>query len=268
MRSESFNQGQVVAYLGDCFEVLPKLPALSIDMVMVDLPYGTTYASWDSVLPMGKLWAAYDAVVKKRGAHVFTASQPFTSALIGSRPDWFRCSWVWDKTFAANFFNAKIHPLKVHEDVIVFGSGKTTYNPQKVPGKRNEPHGTKHAGASATRLMVHQAGIPADLSGMKYPKSIQTFAKHASSVGLHPTQKPTALYEYFMKTYSNEGECVLDNCAGSGTAGEAALLTGRKAILIEKDEHYFNVTCERLSGSKPKPALVQGMLASFGRKHD
>lgn len=240
----TFAGGRVSLIHGDCREVMKYIAPQSVDLVLTDLPYGTTYAKWDEVLPMGELWSLFDNLSKPKAAHVFTASQPFTSLLVNSRPEWFRTSWVWDKVHAANFANANRHPMKVHEDVLVFASGQTTYNPQKTPGRPNNSHGNTHTRKSDTMRIDRRGEF--DGTGMKYPKSIQTFEKHTSSLGLHPTQKPVPLFEYFIRTYSDPGAMVLDPCAGSGTTAEAAMRTDRRAICIEQDAHYFGIAAKRL----------------------
>lgn len=231
---------------GDCMALFPQIPDASVDLIVCDLPYGTTYAKWDSVIPFDALWAAYGRVIKPNGAIVLTASQPFTSALVMSKPEWFRCEWIWDKVNAANFANANRQPLKSHESVLVFAKNAPRYFPIKVPGKPNHVQGKNaKANISETRLINERVGD--DLSGMKYPKSIQTFAKHSSQGGLHPTQKPVDLIEYFVKTYSQDGETVLDNCMGSGTTGVACANTNRRFIGMEMEERYFQIASERIA---------------------
>lgn len=229
---------------GDCLQVMETLEAGSIDAIISDPPYGTTYAKWDCDVPLPELWSAWKRVLKPGGAIVLTASQPFTSALVMSNPRWFRCEWIWDKVNAANFANAKRQPMKTHESVLVFGERQTTYNPQKVPGAKNHVQGKSTVNASETRLI--NGRVEDDLSGMKYPKSIQTFAKHSSQCGLHPTQKPVDLMRYLVRTYTNPGETVLDCFAGSGTTGVAAQAEGRNCVLIEREEKYLEITRQRL----------------------
>lgn len=217
----------------------------TIDMIFTDLPYGTTYASWDSVIEFDKLWCQYGRVIKDRGAIVLTASQPFTSALVMSKPDWFRCEWIWDKVNGANFANAKKQPLKTHESVLVFGKKSPLYYPIKTQGVPNHTQGVSKKNKSDTRLIEDR--VEDDLSGMKYPKSIQTFAKHSSQTGLHPTQKPVDMISYFIQTYTQVGEVVLDSCMGSGSTGEACIKTGRNFIGIELDKKYFDIADNRLT---------------------
>lgn len=232
-------------YEGDAIEIMSTLPAASVDMVLDDLPYGTTYAPWDCTIPIEKLWEQWLRITKPNAAIVLTASQPFTSALVMSRPKLFRCEWIWDKVNGANFANANKQPLKTHESVLVFATGQTTYNPQKTPGPKNHVQG-KNAKPNVSETRLINERVEDDLSGMKFPKSIQVFPKHSSQSKLHSTQKPVPLFEYFMRTYSNEGDTVLDCTAGSGTTGDAAQITGRHAILVDNDPSCIVTMRERL----------------------
>jgi site-specific DNA-methyltransferase (adenine-specific) len=231
-------------YLGDCLELMRDIPDNSIDLILCDLPYGTTYAAFDTIIPFEPLWEAYRRIAKDDAAIVLTANQPFTSALVMSQPKLFRCEWVWNKTNASNFANAKRQPLKQHETVLVFSKKGTRYFPQMVPGKPNHVQGRSTVNKSDTRLI--NGRVADDLSGLKYPKTILDFPKHSSQVGLHPTQKPIALFEYLIRTYSREGELVLDNCIGSGTTAIAAMNTNRQWIGMEKDEVYYEVARKRI----------------------
>lgn len=221
-------------YEGDTIKTMQSLAPLSVDMILCDLPYGTTYADWDRTLPIKDLRREWLRVAKPNAAIVLTASQPFTAFLVTSLIDLFRCEWIWDKVNGANFANANRQPLKTHESVLVFATGQTTYNPQKTPGPKNHVQG-KNAGANLSETRLISDRVDDDLSGMKFPKSIQTFPKHSSQSKLHSTQKPVPLFEYMIRTYSNEGDWVLDCTAGSGTTGEAANNSGRNAILIDND---------------------------------
>ena len=229
---------------GDCLEVMSEIPDGSVDMILADLPYGTTACKWDSVIPFEPLWDHYKRIAKNNAAIVLTASQPFTSALVMSNPKMFSHEWVWNKTHAANFPNANKQPLKIHENVLVFARKQPTYNPQKVLGAKN--HNQNRDRPFKTDSRVLETRVDCDLSGMKHPKSIQEFPKHSSSCGFHPTQKPVALMEYLIRTYTNEGETVLDNTMGSGTTGVACANTGRKFIGIEMDEKFFGIAEQRI----------------------
>lgn len=234
---------------GDCLELMKEIPDDSIDLILADLPYGTTYSSWDSIIPFEPLWEQYRRIAKDDAAIVLTSNQPFTSALVMSQPKLFRCEWVWDKTNASNFANAKRQPLKQHETVLVFSKKASRYFPQMVKGKPNHSQGGSKINKSDTRLISGRS--PDDLSGLKYPKTILDFPKHSSQVGLHPTQKPVALMEYLIRTYSREGELVLDNCIGSGTTAVAAINTKRRWIGMEKEDKYFEIARDRIANHAP-----------------
>jgi len=236
--------GNCTLYCGDCLEVMPTLPDASIHSVIVDLPFGTTYCSWDSIIPLDQLWVQYKRLIIGNGALVFNASQPFTTNLIQSNIDWFKYEWIWDKENPANFANAKKQPLKQHENIVVFSKGQSPYYPVKIPGKPNHKQGSSKTNISETRLISERTVD--DLSGMKYPKSILHFPKHSSQCKYHPTEKPVSLLEYLICTYTQEGEVVLDNTAGSGSTLVACVNTGRKFIGIEKDPKYFDIARKRL----------------------
>jgi site-specific DNA-methyltransferase (adenine-specific) len=236
--------GACALYLGDCLAVLPDLPDHSIHCVLADLPYGTSACPWDSVIPLDALWAQYKRLIVGSGALIFTASQPFTTALIASNLPWFRHHWIWDKQNASNFANAKKAPLKCHEDVVVFAAGQPPYYPIKTQGKPNHRQGASTTNASETRHISGRVGD--DLSGLKYPKSILNFPKHSSQCRLHPTQKPVELLAYLIETYTLPGQIVLDNTMGSGSTAVACLTTGRRFVGIEKEPKYFEVACDRI----------------------
>jgi len=238
---------------GDCLQLMRDIPDQSVDMVMCDLPYGTTACKWDTVIPFEPLWAQYRRIAKRNAAIVLTASQPFTTALIASNMLEFAYCWVWDKKFAANFVQAARMPLRVHEDVAVFcASGKTpAYYPQKT--KRDTPikKGGNRASA-AIPIRQTEAAAAFGESGKTYddkcPETIIEFNCREGR-GLHPTQKPVALMEYMIRTYTNEGEVVMDNCMGSGTTGVACKNTGRFFIGIEQDEKYFQIAKDRIAAA-------------------
>ena len=227
--------------LGDCLEEMKKIPDKSIDMILCDLPYGTTACKWDTIIPFEPLWEQYKRIIKDNGAIVLTASQPFTSALVMSNVKMFKYSLVWEKDRPTGLFTAKIQPMKYHEDILVFGEGKLRFNPQMVKGEKSHSRGKNLAKSNH----YGNSSFVDTTSDMKYPKSILKFNREHPPV--HPTQKPVALFEYLIKTYTNEGDLVLDNCAGSGTTGVACKNLKRNCILIEKDEEYFKIAERRIN---------------------
>ena len=240
-------------YQGDCLEIMKDIPDKGIDMILCDLPYGTTACKWDTIIPFEPLWEQYKRIIKDNGAIVLTASQPFTSALVMSNPDMFKYSWIYKKRCSSNFAQAKYAPMKEHEDVLVFARGKVNYYPIKEERQGSGAERVKHSFSGATR---HKSGeFVGAMSGefnemadeLRYPSSVQEFNNRASGDrGLHPTQKPVALFEYLIKTYTNEGDIVLDNCAGSGTTGVACQNLKRNFILIEKEPEYVAIAENRL----------------------
>ena len=233
-----------VLYEGDCLEIMPTLSDKSIDMILCDLPYGTTACSWDAIIPFEPLWEQYERIIKDNGAIVLTASQPFASALVMSKPELFKYEWVWDKVKPSTGLHAKHQPLRQHESVLIFSKRKTTYNP--IMTKANDrketitsSNGEAFGGATVTR--EH------DNKGKSYPRSILTISNANQRGKVHPTQKPVALFEYLIKTYTNPGDLILDNCAGSGTTGVAAENLGRNSILIEKDPKYCEIIRKRMA---------------------
>ena len=232
-------------YNEDCLEGMKRIPDKSIDMILADLPYGTTNCKWDTIIPFEPLWEQYERIIKDNGAVVLTASQPFSSALVMSNPKLFRYEWVWDKKNPTNFAMAKKQPLKYHETILVFAKKQTEYYPIKWRGKPNHKQGLlKNDQQSEVYGKIKRTKD--NLSGMKYPRSIIEISKHSSQGGLHPTQKPVALFEYLVKTYTNEGDVVLDNCMGSGTTAIAAINTNRNFIGFEMDENYHKLANERI----------------------
>lgn len=224
--------------LGDCLEIMATLPDQSVDMVLCDLPYGTTQNTWDSVLPLDRLWVEYNRVC--RGAVVLTAAQPFTSALVMSNLGRFRYQWVWEKPKASGFLNARRRPLTAHEDILVFGDA-ATYSPQglipvAVNNARKNKSGNGNFGKVTDRPYIQSEG--------NFPRSVIRFQHETSPV--HPTQKPVALMEYLIKTYTHPGQVVLDNTMGSGTTGVACRNTGRRFIGIERDPSYFAIAQSRV----------------------
>ena len=230
--------------LGDCLDVMKEISDGTVDMIMCDLPYGTTQCKWDSVIALDALWEQYNRVCKKNAAMVFTSAQPFTSTLITSNIKNFKYTWIWEKSKATGYLNAKKQPLRAHEDVCVFYRKPPAYNPQMWQGT---PYNKGKAHRPTDIYGEQVAVLVKNDSGMRYPRTVQYF-KTAESEGkvLHPTQKPLALIEYLIKTYSDEGQVVLDNAIGSGTTALAAQNTNRNFIGIEKDEEYYKIATKRI----------------------
>ena len=239
-------------YNMDCLEGMKLIPDKSIDMILCDLPYGTTSCKWDTVIPFEPLWEQYERIIKDNGAIVLTASQPFTSALVMSNPKLFRYEWIWEKTLAANFMFVKKQPAKKHENILVFYKKQPTYNPQMEEGKPyKDKRTTRYKEKSKIEreiimdLMDQHIKKPIENKGTRYPGTVQKFS-NGNNGNIHPTQKPVALFEYLIKTYTNEGDIVLDNCMGSGTTAIAALKTNRKFIGFEIEAEYYEKANERI----------------------
>jgi site-specific DNA-methyltransferase (adenine-specific) len=248
--------------LGNCLKVMGEIADASIDLVLCDLPYGTTACKWDVIIPFEPLWAHYKRLLKPRGAVVLTASQPFTSLLITSNLDWFKYCLVWEKEVGTNFLNANHQPLKVHEDIAVFSPaassysprGTMTYNPQMAT--RRPISGGPNASRGNYRFHVQpQAMRLREEAETCHPRSVILCARE---MGSHGTQKPVALMEYLIRTYSSEGDTVLDNAIGSGTTGLACLNTGRHFIGIEKDPQIFATAEHRLAAASNQTPLFAG----------
>ena len=241
---------------GDTIDVMKTIPDKSVDMILCDLPYGTTACSWDVIIPFDQLWEQYKRIIKKNGAIVLFGSEPFASNLRMSNSQWFKYDLIWEKSRGSNFVHANYQPLKVHENIMIFSSGGSaqgssspmTYNKIMTPGKpyhKGVGHqAPKHTGGGHTAAASRSLQ---NITGDRYPRSVLYFASEATVSGLHPTQKPEALCEYLIKTYSNEGETVLDNTMGSGTTGVACINTNRKFIGIERDVGYFEIAQKRIS---------------------
>lgn len=237
--------------LGDCLERMWEIPEGSVDMVLTDPPYGTTACKWDAVVPFEPMWTAVRRVLRPNGAAVFTASQPFTSALVMSNIEWFKYEWVWEKSRVGGFWDCKFRPLKAHENVVVFSTGgcangsihPMVYNPQDLaPGKGSW---TVKPVSGNSRTGSQKKGRR-EASG--YPRTVLRFGSETKPV--HPTQKPVTLMEYLIRTYTKGGETVLDFTMGSGTTGVACINTGRNFIGIEKDPEYFKVAEDRINRAK------------------
>ena len=242
-------------HLGDCLDLMPSIPSKSVDMILCDLPYGTTACKWDSIIDMSRLWAEYERVIKDNGAIVLTACNEFTFALYNSNPRLFRYRWIWKKSLATGFLLAKKQPMRDFEDVLVFYKKQPTYNP--ISFRKGSVLGDKVANKNSC-LVYGQTRIPAQRAGetSRLPTTVLEFqsANNGSTIGgssIHPTQKPVALFEYLIKTYTNDGELVLDNCSGSGTTAIACMNANRRFICIERDETYHRKSIERISNHEP-----------------
>ena len=238
---------------GDCLELMKQIPDGSVDLVLCDLPYGTTACKWDTVIPFEPLWGHYKRIVKPNGAIVLTASQPFTTTLIASNLSRFKYCWVWDKARGVGFQLAKFRPMMRTEDIAVFCNGTgalATYNPQMV--ERDKVKKSKCYSSSDSNPLAYNDGQARQYTH-KYPTNVIEVS-NASQVGkVHPTQKPVALMEYLILTYTNEGDVVLDNTMGSGTTGVACMNTGRKFIGMEQDAKYFEIAQKRIHDSIDLP---------------
>lgn len=230
---------------GDCLQLLQDIPDQSIDMIFCDLPYGMTACKWDTPLDLNELWKQYMRIIKPNRAIVLTGSMPFSARLVSSNYKWFKCEWIWEKSNGTNYPNAKIYPMKVHENILVFSNGTPLYHPLMVKAEksirmRGAPRVDNWLGRNIIRTRNYNSSV-------RYPRSIQKLKHTPDDRGKHRTQKPVSLCEYFIKTYSNPGDIILDNCAGSGTTGVAALKTGRRCILMEKEFEFIEIINERLN---------------------
>lgn len=243
---------QIQIKQGDCLELMKEIPDKSIDMILCDLPYGTTKNKWDSVLPFDKMWEQYDRIIKENGCIALFADGMFMSDLMQSNKKLWRYNLVWDKELISGFLNANRMPLRSHEEICIFYKKLPTYNPQFTEGEPLHGMGTKFSQEknknnnygnfdSCNNPSAKRTG-----DTKKYPKSIVKFPRPASCVMIHPTQKPVELLEYLIKTYTNEGETVLDNCMGSGSTGVACINTNRNFIGYELDKKYFEIARKRL----------------------
>lgn len=230
---------------GDCLELMNNIPDDSVDMVLCDLPYGTTRNKWDKCIPLEKLWQEYKRVVKKNGAIVLFAQTPFDKVLGASNLDMLKYEWIWKKPQATGHLNAKKMPMKSHENILVFYRQLPTYNPQWEWGK---PY-TAACSSHSTNYGKQKDSVTTTSDGRRFPKDVLRFGKAETDKHLHPTQKPVALLKYMIKTYTDSGDTVLDNCMGSGSTGVACVHTNRHFIGIELDDDYFNIAKQRIDNS-------------------
>lgn len=246
---------------GDCLIEMANIPSGSVDMILTDLPYGSTNCHWDSVIPFEPLWEQYKRIIKPNGAIVLTASQPFTSALVMSNIKMFKYEWIWEKNNGANFANVKYMPFKLHENVLIFYKKLPTYNPQRVfrslKSQKRLPIGMSRViTPNKTKNDIYaitgnfkRTYTSYQLDGLKMPGTVLKFDldNQVSHLFKHPTKKPVELMQYLIRTYTNEGDTVLDSCMGSGTTGSACVNTNRKFIGIEKDDKYFEIAVNRIN---------------------
>lgn len=249
-----FVNKKVILFQGDCLALMNDLPEKSVDMILCDLPYGVLNktnqnAKWDSVIPFSALWSHYERIIKDNGAIVLFGNGMFTSDLMQSQKRLWRYNLIWDKVAKTGFLNANRMPLRQHEDICVFYKKLPTYNPQMVPC---EPHKRNHSKGNMKNPTNNNCygkfvEIPTRITDLKYPVSIIPISKeHCNGKFFHPTQKPVELLEWLIKTYTNEGDLVLDNCCGSGSTGVACINTNRRFVGMELEEKYYKIAKERL----------------------
>lgn len=239
-----FENSDYELWQGDCLELMNNIPDKSVDCIITDLPYGTTQCKWDTIIPFEPLWKQYNRIIKDNGAVVLFGTEPFSSHLRLSNLKNYKYDWIWDKVKGTGFLNAKRQPMRNHELISVFYKKQCTYNPQKTYGhKMKKSYRSKDLQTDVYGEMKNDYTYE---STERYPRSIQVFSTDTQNSSLHPTQKPVALIEYLIKTYTNEGEIILDSCMGSGTTGVACTNTNRKFIGIEFDEKYFEIAKNRI----------------------
>ena len=257
---------------GDCLDIMRDIPDGSVDAIICDLPYevlhkNNPHAQWDRLIPFNALWEQYERIIKDNGAIVLFCQGMFTAQLMTSNPKLWRYNLVWDKCRVTGFLNANRMPMRCHEDICVFYKSLPTYNPQYEDGRSNHPqgngqhkrtnscygeYGRDYQGRTYESVPRTPPTVP---NGKKMPRSIITIKKEHESTVLHPTQKPVELIRYLIRTYTNEGETVLDNCCGSGTTAIAAIREKRNYICIEKDPHFYEVARKRIDNELRQPTL-------------
>jgi len=241
-------------HLGDCLQIMPSIDDQSVDLILTDLPYGTTQCAWDVIIPLDQMWEQYSRIIKPNGAILLTSMQPFTSILVASNLRMFRYEWIWEKGNATGFLNAKKQPLRAHESVLVFYKKQPTYNPQMIHGQPRRTTKRKTVGSECYGKSINLTEYD---STSRYPRSVQPFSSDKQTANYHPTQKPVALMEYLISTYTNQGDVVLDSCMGSGTTGVAAVNLDRRFIGIEQDEQYFDVSVNRIGAAANTPKQLR-----------
>jgi site-specific DNA-methyltransferase (adenine-specific) len=246
------SEGKKEILLGDCLELMKDIPSGSIDMILCDLPYGTTNCKWDTIIPFNKLWEQYERIIKQNGAIVLTASQPFTSVLACSNLKLFKYEMIWEKPNPSNPLLAKKRFMSFHENILVFYKKQPTYTPQKKIRNEKDKRKAVNKHYSNPEILGGNVAIEAiDTTGeFKHPNSV---IKINRQQGLHPTQKPVQLFETLIKSYTHENDLVLDNCAGSGTTAIACLNTNRQFIVMEKEQKYYDIILKRIADFNKKP---------------
>ena len=236
-------------YNTDCMgpDGMARIDDGTIDLILCDLPYGVTQNKWDDVIPMGPMWAEYKRIIKPHGVIALTSMQPFTSQLVMSNPNQFKYEIIWDKAIPTGFLNAKKQVLRRHENILIFYSGQGTYNPQKTPGK---PYDNGYILVTTSNYGRLRPILNRNKTGDRYPTTILKISNTNRKGRIHPNQKPVKLFEWLIKTYSNPGELVLDNCTGSGTTAVACINTSRNFIGFETDKEYYKKSLERIEGLK------------------
>lgn len=232
-------------YHEDCLVGMHRIKDKSIDMILTDLPYGTTRNKWDSPIPLEQLWQHYKRIIKDNGAIVLTAQTPFDKILGASNLDMLRYEWIWEKSTATGHLNANKMPMKAHENILVFYKRLPVYYPQKTAGHKPMHYYTKLQ-SDGTNYGMTKAGISGGGATERYPRSVLYFPTDKQKEGLHPTQKPVALFEYLIETYSKKGDIILDSCIGSGTTAIACMKTSRNYIGFENDATHYDCTMRRI----------------------
>lgn len=245
-------------YFDDCMNRFWLVDDSSVDMILCDQPYGTTACAWDSVLSLPEVWKEYERIIKPHGAIVLTCAQPFTAALLMSKPEWYRHEWIWDKGRASGFYNAKHMPMQRHEHILVFGKESPQYYPFMIPRLDSAGRIVPVKGRIASQANTYgemKADGKTRVYTHLYPQTILEYPKPTPSV--HPTQKPVELLEYLLRTYTHRGAVVLDNCMGSGSTGEACMNIDRSFIGMEKDERWFAYAKDRIEQAQARAARLQ-----------
>ena len=241
-------------YHGDCLEIMPYLEP--VDIILCDLPYGTTACKWDIIIPFEPMWEQYKRIIKDNGAIVLTASQPFTSALVMSNPTMFKYEWIWDKSLSTGHLNSKIMPLKRHENLLIFSKSKHIYNPLMVERKKQRINKSNNRVFHGDGLHTYGKFKSIDAKyDSRFPTSIINISNADKTNIVHPTQKPVALFEYLIKTYTNDGNTVMDNCFGSGTTAVACERLKRRWIGIEIEEKYCEIAAKRIEQERKQLKL-------------